>query len=307
MATGENIKASEYNAIRAKVIALLGTGSITRGYGQALQSTSPVFAITDTITKDQWDKLRYDIINLKLHQDGLEPSIVTLAESAVISYGAGHPNTNYSTLADSADTNRFNIGTGQYLLSTVDSETTTSVWTSSATCEITVTFSTSEDARFFFNSGGQIRLSGSRSGGSTTLQNGAWTNVLSAMGSVILKASTGPGVSFYTLTSSWQDLYSFTMSFPYSLNNVKVQARCDISDNSSAGAKIVYLKVVLTDNYTDPATSPHTPTTVLPIDQIDGVLEFVVEELVAYGTMVPSGTFTVNSPSSYSMSPISVS
>ena len=306
MASGDNIRASEYNAIRAKIIALLGTGTITRGYGQTINS-SPVNSITDTVTKQQWDDLKYDLINLKLHQDGLTPSIVSVNVGDVIGYGAGHPNTNYDTLANSADSNRFNIGTGQYTLTTVATRNTTSSWSTSASCNLTVTFSTAEEARFFFNSGGQIRITGTREGGSTSLQNGAWTNVLSSMSPVILKASLGTELSFYNLTSSSQQLYSFTMSSPYSSNNINVTARCDIADNSSGGARILYFVITLTDNYVDPDTGAPHGLSFGPGDTVDGTLTFVVEELKAAGTLLPSGTFTIASPSTYSLSSITVS
>lgn len=306
MASGDNIRASEYNAIRAKIIALLGTGTITRGYGQVINS-SPVASTTDTVTRQQWEDLKYDLINLKLHQDGLTPSIVSVNVGDVIGYGAGHPNTNYNTLADSADLNRFNIGTGQYTLSTAATRSTTSSWSTSATCNLTVTFSTAEEARFFFNSGGQIRVTGNREGGSTSLQNGAWTNVLASMSPVILKASSGPEVNFYNLTSSPVQLYSFTMSSPYSSNNIAVTVSCDISDNSSGGARILYFTITLTDNYVDPDTGAGHGLSFGPGDTVDGTLTFIVEELKAAGSLLPSGTFTVASPSTYSLSSITVS
>jgi hypothetical protein len=304
MAIGENIKASEYNAIRAKVIALLGTGTTTRGYGQPYQS-SPVNSVTDTVTKQQWDELRYDIVSLKLHQDGLLPSVVTINTGDVIYYGAGHPNTNYNTLADSADANRFNIGTGQFALSSVAQSSTTSSWVSSATCELTVTFSTSEDARLFFNSGGQIRISGTRTGGAGTAQNGAWSSALLAMGNLPFKASTGTETNFYNLTNSWKQLHSFTLSTPYSSNNILVEIKCDIADNSLSGAKILYFRITLTDGYFEPTQGQ--PGNPLPNDTVDGTLTFNVEELVASGNLTPSGTFTVPTPASYSLSSITVS
>jgi hypothetical protein len=34
--------------------------------------------IGNTVTKAQWDALRYDIINIRLHQDGVVPVIATV-------------------------------------------------------------------------------------------------------------------------------------------------------------------------------------------------------------------------------------
>ena len=65
-----------------------------------------------------------------------------------------------------------------------------------------------------------------------------------------------------------------------------------------------YLRITLTDPYVDPATSPDTPSTILPIDQVDGTLTISVSELKAAGNLQPSGTFSITSPT-YSLSAIS--
>jgi len=94
------ISSLDYNSIRDKIVSILGTGSGSRGYGQAIIS-SPVYA-GNIITAQQWDDLKTDLINIKVHQDGLLPTIADIQRNDVVNYGAGHPNTNYDSLADAA-------------------------------------------------------------------------------------------------------------------------------------------------------------------------------------------------------------
>jgi hypothetical protein len=76
-----------------------------------------------------------------------------------------------------------------------------------------------------------------------------------------------------------------------------------VADNSAGTATTLYLKVTLTDNYTDSgaAFDPNPP----PGDSVDGTLSLVVSEVKASAAMQPSGTFSVTSPS-YSLSSISL-
>ena len=71
--TGLIIEAVDYNTKRTKIIGIMGTGAGQSGYGQTLLSSSVAFG--NTVTKAQWDNLRFDIFNARLHQDGLSPTV----------------------------------------------------------------------------------------------------------------------------------------------------------------------------------------------------------------------------------------
>jgi len=299
---GTQIFASEYVAIQDKAQSLLGTGAGTRGYGQTVLS-SDVFT-GNAITKAQWDALRYDIINIRLHQDGVLPAIITLTDNSVIGYGASSPNTNYDTLLETAIVNRFQLAGNQSTTSTKGTASTSSTWSSLASCDITVTFASATAARYFFNSGGKVRITPSITGGSATSQVNAWITFLSSVGTREFGAGTDTFVNYYTLTNSFQTYYQGSLTTPYSANNFKLEAKSNVADNSAGTATTLYLKVTLTDNYTDSgaAFDPNPP----PGDSVDGTLSIVVSEVKAAGTMQPSGTFSVTSPS-YSLSSISLS
>lgn len=299
---GTKIYASEFVAIQDKAQSLLGTGSVTRGYGQTVWS-SDVFQ-GNSITKAQWDALRYDITTIKYHQDGVLPDIVTVNPNSVIGYGAGSPNTNYDTLLESALANRFQLATNQSAISNISTASTTGAWSTSAVCTITCTFTTSDEARYFFNSGGRIRIASTLSGGAGTAQQNAWVNILNTVGTQSFGAAGDAAVTYYTLTNSYQTFYTQAMSTPYSANSYKIEAKTDVADNSGGTARILYLKVTLADTYVDPDTVYGGSEA--PGDVVSGTLNISFTELKASGSAYPSGTFSITSPS-YSVSSISAS
>lgn len=303
MATsGTQIFASEYVTIQDKAQSLLGTGTGTRGYGQTVQS-SDVYT-GNTITKDQWDLLRYDITSIKMHQDGVMPNIVNVNVGDPISYGSGSPNSNYDLLVDSAVANRFSVAANQSIVTSKGSSTYSSAWASVASMTITCTFATSNAARYFFNSGGKVRITPTLTGGSGTQQQNAWINLLTSVGTRSFGADTNPIVNYYTLTNSYQSYYQTSMTTPYSANNYKLEAKTDVADNSTGTAQILYIRVSLNDTYVDPDTlfGGSEP----PGDSVNGTLTIAVEELKASGSLFPSGTFTITSPT-FSLSSISAS
>lgn len=298
MPVSDIISATDYNTIRNKVINVLGTGSGNSGYGQTIQSSA--VASGTIVTKAQWDALRFDLYNILYHQTGVTPALVQLSNNAVIRYGAGHPNNSYDTFADTAVGNRFDVGPGQYLTEARASRSRTDSWTSSVSCTVTVTFNTSNEARFFFNSGGKIRFTSQRTGGSGTAQNSAWSNVLSTAGTQSFGGNT-PSINFYTLTSSPQTVYNLSSSSPYSANQYTITAFCNVSNNSAGTANVITFTVTWTDAYQDLPASPENPP---PGDLVDGTLSLDVDQIRAYGNLQPSGIFTINQPSSVAISTI---
>jgi hypothetical protein len=295
--TPARIADQDYNTIRDKIVSILGPGSGSRGYGQSIIS-SPVFD-GNTITAEQWSNLRYDLLNIKVHQDGVLPLIASVARGDVVRYGAGEPNTNFDSLAESALANKFNVGTGQSTLTNKTSISTSSAWSSRAQATLTVTFGTADQGRYFFNSGGSVRISMTRVGGSVTQQNNAWTNLLSQVGIQGFGGGTPTLVNYYTLTNSYQTYYYLPYSTPYSANYVRLEALCNVANNSSGTATSVTFRITLSDDYVD--GGPPAPG-----DSVDGTLTITVDELKAAGLMQPSGSFTITGPS-YSLSSISLS
>jgi hypothetical protein len=297
MPVGDLISTTDYNTIRTTITQIVGTGAASRGYGQAINATSAV-TTANQVTKAQWDLLRYDIYNALLHQTGSVPSINTVAVGDVVRFGVAYPNSQYSTLATTADTNRFNVGTGQFLENlNVASRTTTDGWSSQAYCDITVTFGTAEQARYFFNSGGKVKITTSRTGGSGTSQNSSWSSVLSGAGT-----RNYEGIGYYSLNTSFATYYTATATGVYSANTYRLQAKVNVADNSSGAATILTIRVLLTDPYTDPPvigpSGPVAPSGPFPpSDGVDGTLTTRVDEVKATGFLQPTGAaWSMTSP-----------
>lgn len=303
MPVNDIIKTVDYNTIRGVILPIYGEGSGNKGYGQTMAS---VYKLDhEVISQTDWDNLRYDIVNAITHQDGTAPTITDVNEGQLISFTN---NSSYLSLANTADTNRFNIGSGRFLTQAATNQTRTwsgsttpQFWLNSISCEITATFANANQARWFFNSGGEVRIQSSRTGGTNNAQNNDWSSLLStagmrAFGSQTPTAGFSPmnGQNFYRLTNAYQNYYSLTSSAPYASNSYVLQAKCNVADNSTGTATVVNLRVVMTDAYVDPGNFPgDVPNTT---EGVDGVFTITVTEKKATGSLIPSGTFTITSP-----------
>lgn len=292
-----NISASDINTIRQKVTDVLGPGATTFGYGQNVYS-SPVTAGT-IIQKIQWDAIRYDIVNSYIHQTGNIPSAITVSTADTITDDASGAYQNYDYFADVLRNNRFDVATGQFAISAIDTKTTSSTWNTNASSELTVNFADATQGRYFFNSGGAIRISSTLIGG-TSSQANAWTNLLDSVGEQDFVGDLIVANGYYSLTNTYQTYFSRAASTPYSANLYELKAKCDVADNSAGTAQQITIKIELSDSYVDLGAPP-------PGDLVDGTLTIVAEELKATGTLQPTGDpFTVAGPNSYSMSAISL-
>jgi hypothetical protein len=302
MASGSQIEDTDFNTIQDKAQLLMGTGSGSRGYGQTVQSTD-VFQ-GNLITKAQWDLIKLDIINIKLHQDGNIPPVVNVNVGDPVGYGASSPNTNYDILLEDASAKRFLIAGSQSVVAAKASQIYSTPWSVQAQATLTVTFGDANQGRYFFNSGGKIRFTSSLIGAVTTPQITAWINFLNSVGTQGFGADTDPAVNYYTLTNSYQTYYQNFLSSPYSANSYRLEARTDVANNSTGTATQLELRVTLLDSYIDPDTI--TGNVEPPGDAVNGTLTISVSELKASGQLQPSGTFSITSPS-YSLSSISAS
>lgn len=167
----------------ANVNTVWGSGSSDKGYGQS--GTLSAVSAGTTITATQWSNMLARISSAANHQGS---SITAISSPSV-----GTTISAYSALSTNINTiygNRLNAAaSGTDITSTV---TTTTAWSTQATCDRTVTFSSYTAMRYFFNAGGMIRLSFLRSGGSSTNQNLGWQSLLQACGTLVF---TGYGTT----------------------------------------------------------------------------------------------------------------
>jgi hypothetical protein len=306
---------ADYNSIRNKIIAVLGSGSGNSGYGQQIRIQSTAVTEGTKVTINEWANLRYDIINAYKHINGSNPVTAVVADGNTIRYSSSFtpdigtldvPQKQYDDWADNITANRFTIATSESGTTAVTTSSRTGAWVSQCECVIQFYWSNANDARYWFNSGGKIRISASRTGGVLgTAQNTSWTSLLSAAGTqsfggaapnASLVTSPNDGTNWYRTTNSFQTFYTATASSPYGSNNYRLQARCvDVPSNSGGTAASGEIRILFTDGYTDSGAggSPNPP----PGDDIDGTLTVSVSTLFATGIMVPSSAvFTVTQP-----------
>lgn len=138
------------------------------------------------------------------------------------------------------------------------SVTRTTAWNTSLTQETTWTFTTETACRAFFNAGGALGVSSSRTGGSASTQNTDWANLLSAMGTVLMNyndtsASSGTiaGIGFYELTTSYQQLLVKFGSGAYASNFFKLEGKV----NSTTNPTVITIKSTWSDPYTAAAAA----------------------------------------------------
>jgi hypothetical protein len=130
----------------------------------------------------------------------------------------------------------------------------TTAWTSSLTEVTTWTFASEAACRAFFNAGGALGVSSSRAGGSASTQNTDWTNLLSAMGTVLMNyntttasSGTSAGIGFYELTTSDQQLFIKYGSGAYASNYYRLQGKVNSTTNPTV--------ITLTSTWFDPYTA----------------------------------------------------
>ena len=303
----KKIQMVDYNTIQSDVASVMGSGAADYGYGQTLLSSQVTAA--SRVTVNEWGNLRYDIINAWVHQFGSLPSPVTAVEGALVKANSStSPYTSYRTFASVLVANRFGVHSGQAITRTGPSagifwssqQTWPGVygasWTVKIQSTVTVSFTTANKARAFFNSGSEIRFISSISGGSASQQNASWNTLLNSVGTVAfggIKPSpvTEPndGQNYYRLSSTFQYFYTASSTSPYSANIYRIAARTpSVSDNSTGTASTIEFLVEWLDSHPGAAA----------YDSVDGTITLSANTLEASGTLAPSGTgtFSVEMP-----------
>lgn len=127
----------------------------------------------------------------------------------------------------------------------------TTAWTNTLTSVLTWTFASETDCRGFFNGGGELGFSVSRTGGSVSDQNTRWDETFAAVGDILLDHETtqaGSGtianIGFYELTTTDQQLIEkFTATAPYTSDVLRVTAKV----NSVTNPTVITMTITLTD------------------------------------------------------------
>jgi hypothetical protein len=184
--TNPNSTANTLNTVWA-------TGSNISGYGQTPVAT---VAVNTTILAPQWANLINTTKNCANHQGSTITAVTAPSAGNTIAYISAIP-TNLQTIY----TNRANaVSQGTTSANTTTRATT---WTSAITFTFTATFANGDAARYFFNSGGQLKFTFSQPTG-TALAN-SYNTLATACGTIAISA---PGASAPTTANIVGTIYN---------------------------------------------------------------------------------------------------
>jgi hypothetical protein len=262
-------------------IMVMGDGDISRGYGQTTFGVRK--NVGDIITANDFNNIRYDLLNASAHQNGSAAALTLAGNVAGQLINSTDPNA-FIPYATTIDNDRFNCHTSRKSTAAAGGNSRTSSWVSSVSALYTLGFNTANEARYFWNGGGRVRFTSSRTGGDASAQNAAWSSLLSSAGT-----QDFGGSAVYGWGTSDLSLYSIFSSAPYASNTYNIKARTN-RDNSDGSSTIFYFTLTWSDPYVDPA--PGEPPA--PEDLVNGTLSYSVEITSPTGghALTPSGTWT---------------
>jgi hypothetical protein len=118
-------------------------------------------------------------------------------------------------------------------------------------------------ANAFFNSGSGFLFAASRVGGATGStypgpDNDAWTSLLASIGQVMFGkegtrvtysgyTGTTTTIGWFNLTNTYQTIYYKSGGSTYSANNYAIKAKCDVANNSTGTATVLYIQIEFND------------------------------------------------------------
>lgn len=264
----DNMVANLSRQLATPADTTLGTYSASSTYGYNQSALSLDAATGETISASNTSQ---GYKNLQDEVQALATFLgVSLYSSSSTDKSSGDTigSTDWSNLMEDTKTlfdSRLSVPSGSLTTDSSGTSSRTSAWGSSGTPEITHvfthSFSSEAHARGFYNAGGEVLFTASRSGGTSgssagTIgsQNSNWTSLLSAMGTLTFNLNnltssgstgTSAGKGFYELTTSYQDLYSKYGSGSYASNYYKIQAAV----NSTTNPTVVTFKVIMRDDH----------------------------------------------------------
>lgn len=266
------VQSQDFNDRANTVNAIWGTGSGSNGYGQSTTISTVTGSSTQTIAASEWATLTTRLNSITTHQSGTG-TLATAYYTAgnLIAYWA-----NVDTTLSSIQTNKllFNGTRGTAQPTSLLNFSSSTGWTTSSTKEFSVTFSSIDTVRYFFNAGGIITFFMGQSGGvnskstdwATFLTNTVGTisfgsNYCSRSGTGGDQGSATPGgsptlntgVGFHNLTTSYQTLFaigSTSATVDYGNNYITIEAKVG-GALYGASSNIVSFRVIMYDAAAD--------------------------------------------------------
>lgn len=292
---GDNITAAQYNGLQSRIEQVLGTGSGDFGYGNSVSSDQVTAG--DSVTAGQMDNLRSDMGKCWTHQTGDNIPLANIAVGNIIGAdasgtGVTFDNSNNYTISGSIanggfndylskmtelETNRFDIDSGEQTVADVASTTITTSWNGTISATFRVSFGNANNRRYFFNSGGELRISVAGANG-TGSKDSDWSSILSNPGQIRMGynyttiSGSNNGVTLSSLgndsmSSSYQEIFKKVgTAAVYAENYWKVEARI-------TNVSTFEFKVTLVDDDAGDRPDPSPPAPFGPLTDEDVTLD----------------------------------
>ena len=188
--------------------AVWATGGSAAGYGQT--AIANVVSGQTVAATSQWASLVTNTANSATHQGSSITAVTTPVAGGTITYLSAIP-TNLTTIY----TNRLNAATQGATTSNTATRATT--WSTQLTFTHTATFANGDAARYFFNSGGQLKLTFAQPNG-TSMAN-AFNSLTTAISTLVLSApSSGTITVAGTSYSGFTKIGGTGSPSPYATN-----------------------------------------------------------------------------------------
>jgi hypothetical protein len=215
---GSKITAANYNTLQSRVANVLAQGFDQSGYGQPLVSS---LVDADTLIRaSHMELLRTDLNRICVHQTGSLSNLSELEEGDKISANAvgGDPTKGfnaYIALMNILEPNAQVVDPTQVTIETAITSVRYSPWNGQPVHSFTVTWTSQDQRRAFFNAGGEIHMSAEISG-DVTPKGLDWNSMLQNMGTIKFgknaTTKTGSGGSAYSIgnyqmSSSYQRIF----------------------------------------------------------------------------------------------------
>jgi len=276
-AAGDKILDDEFNVFVASTSDpfgfnhFAGTGATVYGLGQA---AIPIVAGgTTTITAAQWNSLLAGIDNIANHTNDTMTArtAVTTGDTIAIKSAVAADLATLAASVAGGSANATALSAGSELRSSRSGTR----YAGSHIVEHSITFSNANEARFFFNAGGKIRVNLTRvanGGGAATDKDDSVDEMITAMGNfdigslVSTRSGTtetlttdGFAIGFQDVTTSYQTVFLLTQA---NGTYTSMTLKGEIKANATAGSTtVITIKMSLTDAdggdilYTDGNTS----------------------------------------------------
>ena len=250
---GDTILDDEYNNFVSKAISpygynhFAGTGAGAYGLGQSAIST---VAATNTITAAQWNSLFTGMTNIANHTNDTLTSTAAVSTGNTIAIKAALA-TDLATLAASVAAGSPNA-TALTTTAVLQTGTSSSTWYGTFVSTFTITFSNSNQMRWFFNSGGKVQVYGARTGngatgGGATSKDSNWSTLYTNLGNITIgalastRSGTGATLTTNGLANGFHDLGTGETTIirltedtsPYTANYIDVTAQLNAAVGSA--------------------------------------------------------------------------